>query len=103
MVKGLLKENPETFEDNVVGSIVRIRSNSKKRSYQLHQVIGVSQSSGEPNLRLSNVEAEVPISELSDRYFTEEELKEFHKQMKAGKHKRPTVVRFLALLLVEHI
>nr|GMD36601.1 uncharacterized protein At5g08430-like [Ipomoea batatas] len=73
-VKGLLKENAEMFEDNVVGCFVRILSNSKKRSYQLHQVIGVSQSSGEPNLRLSNMEAEVPISELSDRYITEEEL-----------------------------
>nr|GMD14498.1 zinc finger CCCH domain protein [Ipomoea batatas] len=71
---GLLKENPESFEDNVMGSIVRINSNSKKRSYNLHQVIGVSQSSGEPNLGLSNMEAEVPISELSDRYFTEEEF-----------------------------
>nr|GME06523.1 putative Plus-3 domain-containing protein [Ipomoea batatas] len=89
---GLLKENPESFEDNVMGSIVRINSNSKKRSYNLHQVIGVSQSSGEPNLGLSNMEAEVPISELSDRYFTEEELEEFRKQMKAGKHKRPTVL-----------
>nr|GME21326.1 uncharacterized protein At5g08430-like [Ipomoea batatas] len=93
-VKGLLKENAEMFEDNVVGCFVRILSNSKKRSYQLHQVIDVSQSSGEPNLRLSNMEAEVPISELSDRYFTEEEVKEFHKQMKAGKHKRPTVEEF---------
>nr|GME03686.1 Plus-3 domain, subgroup protein [Ipomoea batatas]GME10694.1 Plus-3 domain, subgroup protein [Ipomoea batatas] len=73
-VKGLLKENPEMFEDNVVGCIVRIHSNSKKHSYQLHQVIGVIQSSGEPNLRLSNVEVEVPMSELSDRYFTEEEF-----------------------------
>nr|GMD16201.1 uncharacterized protein At5g08430-like [Ipomoea batatas] len=90
LVMGLLKENPESFEDNVMGSIVRINSNSKKRSYNLHQVIGVSQSSGEPNLGLSNMEAEVPISELSDRYFTEEELEEFRKQMKAGKHKRPT-------------
>ncbi|XP_031092199.1 uncharacterized protein At5g08430-like [Ipomoea triloba] len=94
LVMGLLKENPESFEDNVMGSIVRINSNSKKRSYNLHQVIGVSQSSGEPNLRLSNMEAEVPISELSDRYFTEEELEEFRKQMKAGKHKRPTVEEF---------
>nr|GME03685.1 uncharacterized protein At5g08430-like [Ipomoea batatas] len=93
-VKGLLKENPEMFEDNVVGCIVRIHSNSKKRSYQLHQVIGVSQSSGELNLRLSNMEAEVPISELSDRYFTEDELEEFRKQMKAGKHKRPTIEEF---------
>nr|GMC46491.1 putative SWIB/MDM2 domain, Plus-3 domain protein [Ipomoea batatas] len=93
-VMGLLKQNPETFEDNVMGSIVRINYNPKKRSYQLHQVIGVSQSSGELNLHLSNMEAEVPISELSDRYFTEEELEEFRKQMKAGKHKRPTVEEF---------
>nr|GME21327.1 uncharacterized protein At5g08430-like [Ipomoea batatas] len=94
LVMALLKENPESFEDNVMGSIVRINSNSKKRSYNLHQVIGVSQSSGEPNLRLSNMEAEVQISELSDRYFTDEEIEEFRKQMKAGKHKRPTVEEF---------
>nr|GLL34541.1 uncharacterized protein At5g08430-like [Ipomoea trifida] len=94
LVMALLKENPESFEDNVMGSIVRINSNSKKRSYNLHQVIGVSQSSGEPNLRLSNMEAEVPISKLSDRYFTDEEIEEFRKQMKAGKHKRPTVEEF---------
>ncbi|XP_019158818.1 PREDICTED: uncharacterized protein At5g08430-like [Ipomoea nil] len=96
-VKGLLKENPETFEDNMVGSIVRISkldSNTMKRSFHLHQVTGVSQSSGEPYLRLSNVEAEVQISELSDRYFTEEELEEFHKQMKASRHKRLTVEEF---------
>ncbi|XP_019158817.1 PREDICTED: uncharacterized protein At5g08430-like [Ipomoea nil] len=97
-VKGLLKENPETFEDNMVGSIVRISkqnsNSSKKRLFQLHQVTGVSQSSGEPYLRLSNMEAEVLISELSDRYFTEEELDEFHKQMKAGRHKRLTVEEF---------
>nr|GME21649.1 hypothetical protein Iba_scaffold28737CG0010 [Ipomoea batatas] len=60
---------------------------------KLNALTGVIQSSGEPNLRLSNVEVEVPMSELSDRYFREKpveaELEETPLSVSAEQKEKP--------------
>ncbi|MCD9559212.1 hypothetical protein HAX54_017067 [Datura stramonium] len=80
LVQGLLK-TPGSFEDKVVGSFVRVKSDpndySQKNSHQLQQVEGVkkvlatSDATFEIHLQLSNMMKDIPVSSLSDDDFYE--------------------------------
>nr|GMC86497.1 uncharacterized protein At5g08430 [Ipomoea batatas] len=101
LLQSLLKSD-ERFEDKVVGSFVRIKSDPndflQKNSHQLQQVTGVKKTFGsgdagmETYLQLSNWTKDVLISSLSDDDFSEEECEDLHGRVKAGLLKRLTVV-----------
>lgn len=101
LVQDLLK-TPESFEDKIVGSFVRVKSDPndyfQKNTYQLQQVEGVkkvmaaSDGAFEIYLQLSNLMKDIPISSLSDDNFYEEECENLRERIKAGLLKRPTVL-----------
>ncbi|XP_027106843.2 uncharacterized protein At5g08430 [Coffea arabica] len=92
---------PESFEDKLMGSFVKIKSDPddylQKNSHQLQQIIGIQMieagdGSKEVYLRLSNYMKEVRIQMLSDDNFSEAECQDLRERVKAGLLKRPTVV-----------
>ncbi|PIA40638.1 hypothetical protein AQUCO_02400005v1 [Aquilegia coerulea] len=92
---------PETFDDKVLGSFVRVKSNPYdylKSAYQLLQVTGITKSQGTENitgevtLRLSNMKEDTRICVLSDDNFLEEEIDELHERIKNGLLNRLTIV-----------
>ncbi|KAK4372182.1 hypothetical protein RND71_007566 [Anisodus tanguticus] len=80
LVHDLLK-TPEIFQEKIVGSFVRVKSDPndyfQKNSHQLQQVEGVkkvpatSNAAFEIHLQLSNLMKDIPISSLSDDDFYE--------------------------------
>ncbi|CAH9118263.1 unnamed protein product [Cuscuta europaea] len=103
LVQALLKTQ-ENFDNKVVGSFVRIKSDPydffQKNSHQLQQVTGVKKTfqsvdtGTETYLQLSSWLRDVSISSLSDDDFTEEECEDLSERVKGGLLKRPTVVDF---------
>ncbi|KAI5682021.1 hypothetical protein M9H77_03249 [Catharanthus roseus] len=101
LVQALVKI-PESFQDKLLGSFVRIKTDrhdfTQKHSHHLQQVIGVNMTSEAVNastdgqLQLSNYFKQVPINELSDDNFTEDECEDLRERVKAGLLRRPTVV-----------
>ncbi|XP_031127985.1 uncharacterized protein At5g08430 isoform X2 [Ipomoea triloba] len=101
LLQSLLKSD-ESFEDKVVGSFVRIKSDPndflQKNSHQLQQVTGVKKTFGsgdaglETYLQLSNWTKDVLISSLSEDDFSEAECEDLRERVKAGLLKRLTVV-----------
>ncbi|PIA50919.1 hypothetical protein AQUCO_01100020v1 [Aquilegia coerulea] len=93
---------PETFDDKVLGSFVRVKSNPydyfRKSAYQLLQVTGITKSQGTENitwevtLRLSKMKEDTRICVLSDDNLLEEEIEELHERIKNGLLKRLTIV-----------
>ncbi|XP_060217126.1 uncharacterized protein At5g08430 isoform X1 [Lycium barbarum] len=111
LVQDLLK-TPESFEDKIVGSFVRVKSDPndyfQKNSHQLQQVEGVKKVSAtsdaafEIHLQLSNLMKDIPVSSLSNDDFSEEECEDLREKIKAGVLKRPTVLELESKAQVLH-
>ncbi|KAJ9159068.1 hypothetical protein P3X46_024599 [Hevea brasiliensis] len=99
-----LSKQPETFDDRVLGSFVRIKCDpydySQKNSHQLLKVKGIKRSSrsGEVNtdilLQVFNMPKDIPICKLSDDNFSKEECEDLQQRVSEGRLERPTVVEF---------
>uniref|UniRef100_A0A803NUQ9 Plus3 domain-containing protein n=1 Tax=Cannabis sativa TaxID=3483 RepID=A0A803NUQ9_CANSA len=94
-----LSKQPENFEEKVVGSFVRVKTDPRdyrqKNSHQLLTVTGVQRSStGEILLKCSRMSfiEDFSICMLSDSDFTEEECQDFGEKIAKGVHKKLTVV-----------
>ncbi|KAF7828930.1 Zinc finger CCCH domain-containing protein 44 [Senna tora] len=104
-----LIEDAEKFNEKVVGSIVRIRissSDQKQEMYRLVQVVGTSNVAESYNigsrttyivLEISNLNKTevIPINEISNQEFSEEECKRLRQSIKYGFSKRLTVGEIL--------
>ncbi|KAF8405653.1 hypothetical protein HHK36_007729 [Tetracentron sinense] len=101
LVEDFLK-HPETFEDRVMGSFVRVKSDPndcfQRNSHQLLQVTGIKKASRADDLATeillqgSHFKKDIPICMLSDDDFSEEECDDLRQRVKDGLLKRPTVV-----------
>ncbi|XP_051140117.1 uncharacterized protein At5g08430 isoform X2 [Andrographis paniculata] len=99
LIQELLKV-PESIEYKITGSFIRMKSDPndiyQKNRFQLQLVTGVVKVPGtgdtgvEIHLRVSNFFKEIPISQLSDDNFSEEELEDLKDRVKAGLLKKMT-------------
>ncbi|TKY70453.1 Zinc finger CCCH domain-containing protein 44 [Spatholobus suberectus] len=104
-----LTEDIEKIHENVVGSFVRIRissSDQKQDMYRLVQVVGISKVA-EPykiGTRTTDIKLEIlnlnrkeviPIAEISNQEFCEDECKRLRQSIKYGLSKRLTVGEIL--------
>ncbi|XP_020239213.1 zinc finger CCCH domain-containing protein 44 [Cajanus cajan] len=91
-------KQPETFMNKVVGTFVRAKvdsSDSKQRkSHHLVRVVGVvfSEMSNGTLLQVSFMTKAIPISDLSDEDFTEQECEDLQQKVKANLLPKLTVV-----------
>ncbi|KAH7833711.1 hypothetical protein Vadar_008959 [Vaccinium darrowii] len=100
LVQELLKQ-PETFESKVVGSFVRVKSESSEDSqscsHLLAQVTGVKKTSSGGNspgmlLQVSTTSVDIHINMLSDDNFSEEECNDLKQKVKGGLLRKLTIV-----------
>ncbi|KAJ0467587.1 putative chromatin remodeling SWIB-Plus-3 family [Helianthus annuus] len=97
LVQELVKQ-PESFEEKLLGSYIRIKSDpldfSRKTSHQLHPVTGVKNVGllEEILLQVPNMIKDIPIRMLSDDDFSKDEIEDLCQRVKDGLLKRPTVV-----------
>ncbi|CAJ1961150.1 unnamed protein product [Sphenostylis stenocarpa] len=84
-----LSKRSESFLSKIVGTFVRARvysNDSRQKSYHLVRVLGVEfdEMSNRTLLQVSLMAKAIPISELSDEEFTEQECEDFQQKVKAG-------------------
>ncbi|PKI72630.1 hypothetical protein CRG98_007007 [Punica granatum] len=98
LVEDLLKDF-ENFEQKVIGSFVRVKSDPndylQKNPYQLLQVTGmrkVSEGADMSSVRLRVAVRDIRISMLSDDNFTKEECEELSQKIKDGVYKKLKMV-----------
>ncbi|KAL3538485.1 hypothetical protein ACH5RR_001851 [Cinchona calisaya] len=96
-----LSKQPESFENKVLGSFIRVKSDPddycQKNSHQLVQVTGITKTStGENNtemiLQCPNMPLEIHMILLSDADFSLEECEDLRQKVKGGLLEKPTVV-----------
>uniref|UniRef100_A0A7N0UQF6 Uncharacterized protein n=2 Tax=Kalanchoe fedtschenkoi TaxID=63787 RepID=A0A7N0UQF6_KALFE len=97
-----LSKDPETFDNKVAGTFVRIKSDpndfTQKNYYQLVRVIGVKRPTGTGDLdkqillQVSNSTKDISISMLSDDDFSKEECEDVQRRIIEGLLGRLTVV-----------
>ncbi|KAK7258647.1 hypothetical protein RIF29_24229 [Crotalaria pallida] len=99
----------ESFMDKVVGAFVRVKVGSggcnQKSSHHLVKVIGVLFDEM-PNgilLQVSFMANAIPISEISDLDFTEEECEDLQQKVKAGLLPKLTVRKNYMLCFLNHL
>ncbi|KAL2941880.1 hypothetical protein RDABS01_030230, partial [Bienertia sinuspersici] len=107
-----LLNNLETFENKVVGSFVRVKSDPhdifQKNSHQLQLVTGVVEvaiagdTKMSKSLQISGLTDGVRISELSDDNFSEEEIEDLRTRVKDGLLKQPTIGELEQKVVVLH-
>ncbi|KAM5558574.1 uncharacterized protein ABKV19_020321 [Rosa sericea] len=118
VVEALLKQDEaQVFEDKVVGSFVRTKSDPndylQKNSHQLMQVKAIlkkpnssnseSSAGGGVLLQLHGAVKDFPISMLSDDNFFPEECEDLRERVKGGLLKRPTVVELQQKVQILHL
>lgn len=103
--KSLIQElvkYPESFEEKVLGSYIRVKSDpndyTQKNSHQLLPVTGVKREIGNVDvcenvlLQVPFMVKDIPINMVSDLDFSKEECEDLCQKVKDGLIKRPTVV-----------
>ncbi|KAL8159158.1 hypothetical protein V2J09_000695 [Rumex salicifolius] len=95
LIEELLKK-PESFDNKVIGSFVKVKSDVRKFYYELLQVTDVKRPDNgnkkDTILKLSGIDSDVLISMLSDDDFSEEECEELRHKVENGILESPTVV-----------
>ncbi|KAL3528172.1 hypothetical protein ACH5RR_012828, partial [Cinchona calisaya] len=99
LVQKLLKQ-PESFEDKVKGTFVRVGLSSnnmrRRKAHQILQVTGITKISSDGDimdimLQASNVPHDISIDMISDSDFSEKECEDLRQQAEVGLLKKPTV------------
>ncbi|PRQ44960.1 putative chromatin remodeling SWIB-Plus-3 family [Rosa chinensis] len=117
VVEALLKQGEaQVFEDKVVGSFVRTKSDPndylQKNSHQLMQVKAIlkkpepnseSSAGGGVLLQLHGAVRDFSVSMLSDDNFFPEECEDLRERVKGGLLKRPTVVELQQKVQILHL
>ncbi|KAL7613705.1 hypothetical protein Lser_V15G05981 [Lactuca serriola] len=101
LIQELIK-HPESFEEKLLGSYIRIKCDpndySQKNSHQLLPITGVKLVTGNTDeqqdilLQVPNMVKDITINMLSDHDFSKEECDDLCQKVKDGLLKRPTVV-----------
>ncbi|KAJ1703800.1 hypothetical protein LUZ63_003579 [Rhynchospora breviuscula] len=106
LVLRLLKENPDTFEQKIMGCFVRVKHNLKDfydippNLYQIGQVTGVKKDTemyqvGEMStdivICMSNIHKDIKLFSLADDDFSDEDVEDLQKLVQKGYYTMPTV------------
>ncbi|XP_065871904.1 uncharacterized protein At5g08430-like [Euphorbia lathyris] len=99
-----LSENPGTFDDKVIGSFVRIKSDPydylQRNSHMLVKVTGIKRTlrtdevTKDVLLEVSCMSKDIPICLLSNDNFSEEECEDLRRRVKDGRLERLSLVEF---------
>ncbi|EPS59571.1 hypothetical protein M569_15234, partial [Genlisea aurea] len=109
LVRELL-EVPESFEEKITGSFVRMKSDPydiyKKNEFQLQLVTGtrrIASSDNEIRLKVANFFKAVPLSMLSDDNFSKEEVEDVQQKIENGSLKKFSLHEFESKARMLHV